>query len=325
VTPPQQLRVAEAKQRDAGRGKARINDDTMLALRIAAGDIIAINGKRLTAAIAWPAYPEDQQNNIIRIDGLLRKNAGVAINEYVVIAKADVNEAKSVILAPVDMRLNVDKDFKNFVKSRLLEVPVVEGDALFVVILGSAMPFTVVTTTPQGIVRIGAATTINVYDYPETSVQQQRDALRHQRFAWLQAQERRYAADTTCFQIPDLIDHPEESPVLEKARQVAHTTQTPVDILVELREQRGHIATLPWARIDPDGTITYTYPAPPRRGKPAPREPRSADLTQLDTLALLITTLKTHEQRIDQLSQQLDTLLAEIERRRQQPPRENEN
>ena len=102
------VRVAEAKQRDAGRGKARIDDGTMRVLSIVAGDIIAINGKRKTAAVAWPAYQEDQNKNIIRIDGLLRKNAGVAINEYVIIAKADVNEAKSVTLAPVDMRLNVD-------------------------------------------------------------------------------------------------------------------------------------------------------------------------------------------------------------------------
>jgi transitional endoplasmic reticulum ATPase len=43
------VRVAEAKQRDAGRGKARIDDGTMRVLSIVAGDIIAINGKRKTA------------------------------------------------------------------------------------------------------------------------------------------------------------------------------------------------------------------------------------------------------------------------------------
>jgi transitional endoplasmic reticulum ATPase len=163
------VRVAEAKQRDAGRGKARIDDGTMRVLSIVAGDIIAINGKRKTAAVAWPAYQEDQNKNIIRIDGLLRKNAGVAINEYVIIAKADVNEAKSVTLAPVDMRLNVDKDFKNFVKSRLLEFPLVEGDSIFVVILGSAIPFTVVRSRPHGIVKISQSTTLNVLGEPTVS------------------------------------------------------------------------------------------------------------------------------------------------------------
>jgi len=111
------IRVAEAKQRDAGRGKARIDDEIMRALIIVAGDIISIKGKRATAAVAWPAYQEDQDRNIIRMDGLLRKNAGVAINEYVTVEKVDAKEAKSLVLAPVDMRLNVDRDFKNFAKS----------------------------------------------------------------------------------------------------------------------------------------------------------------------------------------------------------------
>jgi transitional endoplasmic reticulum ATPase len=163
------VRVAEAKQRDAGRGKARIDDGTMRVLSIVAGDIIAINGKRKTAAVAWPAYQEDQNKNVIRIDGLLRKNAGVAINEYVLIAKAEVDEAKSVTLAPVDMRLNVDKDFKNFVKSRLLEFPLVEGDSIFVVILGSAIPFTVVRSRPHGIVKISQSTSLNVLGEPSVS------------------------------------------------------------------------------------------------------------------------------------------------------------
>jgi transitional endoplasmic reticulum ATPase len=163
------IRVAEAKQRDAGRGKARIDDERMRALIIVAGDIISIKGKRTTAAVAWPAYQEDQDRNIIRMDGLLRKNAGVAINEYVTVEKADAKEAKSVVLAPVDMRLNVDRDFKNFVQSRLLEFPLVEGDSIFVVILGSAIPFTVVRFRPRGIVKIVQSTNLQVLGEPTIS------------------------------------------------------------------------------------------------------------------------------------------------------------
>jgi len=117
------IRVAEAKQRDAGKGKARIDDEVMHALNIVAGDIISIKGKKTTAAVAWPAYHEDQDRKIIRMDGLMRKNAGMAINEFVTIEKVYAKEANSVVLAPVDMHLNVDKDFKNFVQSRLLEFP----------------------------------------------------------------------------------------------------------------------------------------------------------------------------------------------------------
>ena len=55
-----QLKVADAKQRDVGHGKARIDNETMLKLAITAGDVIDVRGKRTTVAIAWPAYAEDQ-------------------------------------------------------------------------------------------------------------------------------------------------------------------------------------------------------------------------------------------------------------------------
>ncbi len=50
-----QLRVAEAKQRDVGRGKARLDQKSMDFLDVMAGDVLEIRGKRTTAAIAWPA------------------------------------------------------------------------------------------------------------------------------------------------------------------------------------------------------------------------------------------------------------------------------
>jgi transitional endoplasmic reticulum ATPase len=162
------LRVAEAKSRDAGRGKARIDDKTMRALNVMAGDIIEIKGKRTTAAVAWPAYQDDQNKGVLRIDGLIRKNAGVAINEFVILAPAAVKEAQTVQLAPVDMRLNVDTDFVNFVKSRLLETPLVEGDSVFVVILGSAIPFTVVRSRPHGIIKVTQQTNLQVMSEPTT-------------------------------------------------------------------------------------------------------------------------------------------------------------
>ena len=57
-----QVRVAEAKQRDVGRSIVRVDNDIMSKLNVQTGDILAIKGKRVTAAIAWPAYPEDQNN-----------------------------------------------------------------------------------------------------------------------------------------------------------------------------------------------------------------------------------------------------------------------
>jgi transitional endoplasmic reticulum ATPase len=161
-----QLRVGDARQRDVGRGIARIDQRTMRKLGISAGDVIEMVGKRTTSAIAWPAYSEDQNREIIRIDGFTRKNAGVAINEYVIVKPASVKNASNITFAPVDMRLNVDEDFTNFVKNRLMERTLMEGDTTLVMMLGHAIPFTVTKTRPHGIVKVTAETKLTILNEP---------------------------------------------------------------------------------------------------------------------------------------------------------------
>ncbi len=161
-----QLRVGDARQRDVGRGIARIDQRTMQKLEISAGDVIEICGKRTTSAIAWPAYSEDQNRDLLRIDGFTRKNAGVAINEYVVVRPAKVKTGLSLTLAPVDMRLNVDEDFTNFVRNRLMERTLIEGDTTLVMMLGHAIPFTVTKTRPHGIVKVTNETKLTILNEP---------------------------------------------------------------------------------------------------------------------------------------------------------------
>ena len=161
-----QLRVGDARQRDVGRGIARIDQRTMQKLEISAGDVIEICGKRTTSAIAWPAYSEDQNRDLLRIDGFTRKNAGVAINEYVVVKPVKVKTVVSLTLAPVDMRLNVDEDFTNFVRNRLMERTLVEGDTTLVMMLGHAIPFTVMKTRPHGIVKVTNETKLTILNEP---------------------------------------------------------------------------------------------------------------------------------------------------------------
>jgi transitional endoplasmic reticulum ATPase len=138
----------------------------MQKLGISAGDVIEIINKRTSSAIAWPAYSEDQNRDIIRIDGFTRKNCGVAINEYVVVRPAKVKTALSLTLAPVDMRLNVDEDFTNFVKNRLMERTLVEGDTTLVMMLGHAIPFTVSKTRPHGIIKVATETRLTILNEP---------------------------------------------------------------------------------------------------------------------------------------------------------------
>ena len=161
-----QLKVLDSRQRDVARGIARIDQRTMQKLGVSSGDVIEFSGKKKTSAIAWPAYSEDQDPNVMRIDGFLRKNAGVSINDYVVVRKAEVKNALSIVLAPVDMRLNVDEDFANFVKNRLMDRTFVEGDTTSVMMLGHSVQFTVAKMQPQGIVKMTHDTTLKILTEP---------------------------------------------------------------------------------------------------------------------------------------------------------------
>jgi transitional endoplasmic reticulum ATPase len=162
----QLLRVAESKQRDVGRGKVRIDADAMKKIGVSVGDIIEIEGKRKTAAIVWPAYTEDQGMDIIRMDGLIRKNASIGIGEKVSVRKAEAKVATLVKLAPLSFTITVDSGFVSFVKRRLADTPLVEGDNVLIPVLGQAIPFSVVSTKPVGIVMAAEESNLTILEKP---------------------------------------------------------------------------------------------------------------------------------------------------------------
>ncbi len=127
-----QLKVVEAQQDDAYKGVARIDGEVMRELGIRKGDIIAIKGNREGVAIADRAYPADVGEGIIRIDGILRRNAKTGIGEIVKVSKAEVKEAKKIIIAPAQKNIMVQAEPESL-RNGLLGRAVVKGD---VVVLG---------------------------------------------------------------------------------------------------------------------------------------------------------------------------------------------
>ena len=73
------LRVVEALQDDAYKGVVRIDPELMRKLELERGDIISIKGDRETYSIVDQAYPADRGEDIIRMDGIARKNAKTGI------------------------------------------------------------------------------------------------------------------------------------------------------------------------------------------------------------------------------------------------------
>jgi hypothetical protein len=65
-----------AYTRDVGRGVARLDYDSMDSLNTSTGDVVEIGGKRRTVAKCLPLHPSDEGKGRIRVDGLVRNNAG---------------------------------------------------------------------------------------------------------------------------------------------------------------------------------------------------------------------------------------------------------
>jgi len=129
-----QLRVAEALPDDAYKGIVRIDSEIMKKLGVARGDIISIKGTRETVAIVDRAYPADMGEQIIRMDGIARKNAKTGIGEHVDIKKANIAEATKITIAPAQQGIVVQGDPEGL-KPGLLGRAVLKGDIL---VLGGA-------------------------------------------------------------------------------------------------------------------------------------------------------------------------------------------
>ncbi len=130
--PEVRLNVAEALQDDAYKGIARLDAEIMRELGIRKGDVILIKGNRETVAIADRAYPADVGEGIIRIDGITRRNSKASIGDIVNIKKAEVKEAKKIMIAPAQKGIMVQADSENL-RRGLLGRTLVKGD---IVVLG---------------------------------------------------------------------------------------------------------------------------------------------------------------------------------------------
>jgi transitional endoplasmic reticulum ATPase len=180
------LKVAEAfSQADVGRSIARIDPACMGKLDLLDGDMIEIEGRKLTATTVASSQ-SDIGLGIIRIDGYIRKNAGTSLGEEVTVRKAEVKEAQKVVLAPVDQKVMIRGDVRGAFRGRVLSKGdiIVTGirqqqstmrgslfDEFFRDTMSDVSPMgelklAVVTTKPAGAVKITEMTDVEVQTEP---------------------------------------------------------------------------------------------------------------------------------------------------------------
>ena len=163
------LKVSKAIPSDVGHGRARISGENELDLK--PGDIIEIKGEnRSTAAIYWRSRPEDAKMDIIRVDGIIRKNAGVSLGDRVTVSKVEAKICTKLVLSPVmanKQKVKFGPGIEGFARRGLNKRPVVAGDRIFIpgmTLFAEALPFAVLQTTPKGIVQVNSDTDIVIKD-----------------------------------------------------------------------------------------------------------------------------------------------------------------
>ncbi len=158
------LKVAEARPRDVGRGIARMDPKDLEKLGCEIGDVAQIEGKRKTAAKVMPAYMEDRGKGIVQIDGIIRENAQIGLDEKAVIEKVSYMPAERITLSPITISgLRGEKDTRYI--GRLLEgLPVIAGDRVRATLFGArSCDFKVLGTVPKkAIVLIQPTTAIRM-------------------------------------------------------------------------------------------------------------------------------------------------------------------
>ncbi|PSQ45189.1 AAA family ATPase [Halobacteriales archaeon SW_7_68_16] len=172
------LTVKPLKQKDAGRGLAAIDRASMTEMDVENGDYVIVEGHEGRAvARVWPGYPDDEGRGIVRVDGQLRKEAGVGIDDTVTVEAADVSPAKSVTVA-LPQNLRVQGNVGRLLADRLSGQAVTTGQVVpvsfgFGPLSGRSnqrLPLKIASTSPSGTVVITDTTEIEVSERPAEQI-----------------------------------------------------------------------------------------------------------------------------------------------------------
>jgi len=159
------LKVAAAMPKDQGRGIVRLNSDVRNHLKARSGDYVLVKGIKETIAVCWPSLKEDEVLDMVRMDGLIRSNAGVKLGEMVEVSSVNVPDATRVVIAP-GQPVRFQPGFENYLKQQILNRPITKGDTILISSIGQGMQFTATAVAPGKFGRVTPDTTVEVLTKP---------------------------------------------------------------------------------------------------------------------------------------------------------------
>jgi transitional endoplasmic reticulum ATPase len=140
------MKVLEAYSRDVGRGIVRIDYRSMDLIGATIGSVAEITGKRRTVARCMPLYSSDGVKGVIRIDGIVRNNARVAIGDTVEVKKVRVLQASRIQASPLGPVPPIDD---RYLADALEGVPIIMGNKVMVPYFSSRIIFQIKSITPN--------------------------------------------------------------------------------------------------------------------------------------------------------------------------------
>ena len=168
------LTVKPLKQKDAGRGLAAIDRQAMAEMGLENGDYILLDGSSgRTVARVWPGYPEDEGRGIVRIDGRLRRETGVGVDDTVGVEPAEVNPARRLTVAlPQNLRVRgniapmIRQNLSGQAVTENQTVPVSFGLGPLSSMSGQKVPLKIADSEPGGTVVVTDSTEIEISERP---------------------------------------------------------------------------------------------------------------------------------------------------------------
>jgi transitional endoplasmic reticulum ATPase len=157
------LRVVEALKKDVGLHIVRMDKNEMDKLGVRPGDIVLMKGKKRTLARAMHCLMYDRGNSQIQMDGVLRENAGVGLDDYVEVARADPRNATRVRLSLANPDSAARMQDPDYIRRMIQGMPLMVGNQFRVRFMGSGFRlYRLVEAYPAPEVVIGPQTEIRI-------------------------------------------------------------------------------------------------------------------------------------------------------------------
>ncbi len=159
------FKVREAFSGDALKGIARLHPDDMAELNLIDGALCSIKGNNKITSVRIRTGDNENERGLIQIDGLIRENAAVSIDDYVELnSEPEYHFAGSASIQPMgDVKLSNRENDAGYILSLLEGQAVTAGDRIRLNLFGTRIcDFLVTATTPESIVILNKSTYLNI-------------------------------------------------------------------------------------------------------------------------------------------------------------------